>query len=141
MTNDAADFRRQLGQVLIRTTQRGQRLQQALMLEGLRRVVLRTPVDTGRARGSWQVGAGSPPRSSPIGVDPSGAATIAKGAAVIAQIVLGQIGWIVSNLVYMPALDRGHSRQAPNGIVAVTIQELQVIRDRLVEQAARDEGR
>jgi hypothetical protein len=34
------------------------------------------------------------------------------------------------------ALERGHSKQAPAGIVAVTVEELKLISDRLATQIA-----
>ena len=37
-------------------------LQKKIVLEALKRIVERTPVDTGRARGNWQVTIGTPAR-------------------------------------------------------------------------------
>jgi hypothetical protein len=130
------EFRRDLDRVLIKILGRSHRFKQALTLEALRRLVLRTPVDTGRARGSWQVTSGHPATSSPIGVDPSGSATIGKGATAAAELTPGEDAFICSNLVYMPELERGHSKQAPAGIVAVTVEELKLISDRLATQIA-----
>lgn len=94
--------------------------------EGLRRVVLKTPVDTGRARGSWQVSHGSPAVGDPDRTDPSGGVSIAEGLAEIQQGTdpFGVV-YITSNLAYILALENGHSGQAPEGMVATTIAELE----------------
>ena len=96
-------------------------------LEALSRVVQRTPVDTGRARGNWFVSFGSAENQTTALVDPSGSATISKGAAKIGtyrretsfpKIVL------YNNLPYIGRLEDGYSTQAPTGMVAITAMEL-----------------
>lgn len=141
MINDNVEFRRQLGQALLRTRGRSHRFVQALLLEGVRRLVLRTPVDSGRARGAWQVTAGAPATSSPLGaLDKNGAATIGKASGTVASLPPGQAGYVVNNVVYIGELEKGHSGQAPNGMVAVTIEELKLISDRLAGQVAAEDG-
>lgn len=56
----------------------------AAALEGLKSLVMLTPVDTGRARGNWQVTVGSPAVGEIDREDKDGSATIAAGAAVVA---------------------------------------------------------
>ena len=100
---------------------------QKLAMEALNRVVMKSPVDTGRFRGNWTVAVGKQDLSTTTEVDPTGAKTIAKGS----QIILGQNGpaviWLSNNLPYAEALENGHSQQAPAGIVAVTYAELSSI--------------
>lgn len=101
--------------------------QKRLALEGLRRVVQRTPVDTGRARGGWQVAAiandaaGGDP-------DPSGSSTVSAGLSIIDAITI-PFGTIVifNNVEYIVFLEEGSSQQAPQGMVALTIAELEQI--------------
>lgn len=97
-----------------------------LALEALSRIVLRTPVDTGRARGNWQAGAGSPDATvNPVGFDKQGTATIARGAAILQAAEPDQTLYITNSLAYILPLEAGHSGQAPAGMVGVTIAELQ----------------
>jgi hypothetical protein len=86
-------------------------------------VILMTPVDTGRARGSWEVGIGSAPSGGGESLDKGGGATLARGNAVLAGYELGKGPvFIVSNLSYIQALEDGWSDQAPYGMVTVTAQ-------------------
>lgn len=100
-----------------------------IAIEALNRVVMKSPVDTGRFRANWTVAVGQQDLTTSEQVDPSGNATIAKGSAII----LGQKGpaviWISNNLPYAQALENGHSQQAPMGMVALTYNELmQIVR-------------
>ena len=88
----------------------------------------RSPVDTGRYRGSWRLSAGQSPdlSTAPEGeeVDPSEAAV--KAAAV--SVDIGSVaGCVVSNnLEYALPLEEGHSQtQAPNGVARLAAQEVE----------------
>ena len=82
-----------------------ERDQKLVAYEILREVVESTPVKTGRARGNWNVGIGSPDRTcNPYYHDPQGYATIERGANKIDSAKLGQNIYI-SNTVYNPGDD------------------------------------
>lgn len=97
---------------------------QKLGMEALSRVVLRSPVDTGRFRGNWTVSINQPDGSMSDAVDPAGGATIAKGASAITGIREPRIVYVQNNLPYAERLENGWSKQAPAGVVAVTFAEL-----------------
>ena len=84
----------------------------SIALEVLRRVVLRSPVDTGRLRGGWVVGLGSMPTGGG-GRDPHGrgARTIERGWGQIARAKMGQNIYIVNNIPYVLTIEYG---QYPN---------------------------
>jgi hypothetical protein len=93
-------------------------------LDALSRIVLKTPVDTGRARGAWQVninevGAGSLIKSK------SGDRTIAAGSARLTKVKSGDMIYITNDLPYIQRLERGYSGQAPSGMVRITVAEMQ----------------
>jgi hypothetical protein len=90
-----------------------------LGLEVLRNVVFLTPVDTGRARGNWQLTIGSPA----IGQrdDFKSRDVVSEGAAVLGNMKGLEVVWISNNVPYIGLLERGSSRQAPAGMVAVTL--------------------
>lgn len=79
-------------------------------------VVISTPVDEGRARANWQVSLGSPASGTLDTLDPSGQATVAKGASTISSHTKGAIH-ITNNLPYIGRLNDGWSAQAPAGFV------------------------
>lgn len=99
-------------------------LQKKLALEALRRVVLKSPVDTGRFRGNWQVAIGVRPNGVVETVDPSGGATIANGTRPISALDQLDVVYLVNNLPYAQRLEDGYSGQAPQGMVAVTVAEI-----------------
>lgn len=97
-------------------------------------VVLATPVDTGRARGNWQVGIDTAVTDARDVLDPSGAGTIAEGAARVAGRRSGQTIFISNNVPYIGRLNEGSSSQAPAMFVeqAVAAGVDKVRRSRLV---------
>lgn len=88
------------------------------------KIIGRTPVDTGRAKGNWQATIASPAAGATDTTDPAGAAAIAK-AAVVAQAASGNVFYLVNNLPYIRRLEYGYSSQAPAGMVRVTAQEFE----------------
>ena len=96
-----------------------------LALGALTAVVLRTPVDTGRARGNWQTSVGVAIGGGETGsLDKSGTSTITQGAASIGR----QQGYtpiiIQNNVPYITRLNDGHSKQAPAGYVEGALASL-----------------
>lgn len=83
----------------------------------------------GRFRGSWAMSIGSPASSDTGIIDKDGAATLAAHASVIAQAKAGEVQYITSNLPYSKRIEQGWSRQAPVGVVALTVVEFRVIVD------------
>lgn len=117
---------------------RSRKLVQGLTLETHRRLVLRTPVDTGRARGNWMLSVDEPDSSTrPDNFDRNGAAAAAEAAGFAKQVDFGDNVFIVNNLPYIEPLENGHSKQAPNGMVAVTVAEMQAFGEALVQQLER----
>ncbi len=82
-------------------------------LQILTSVTLATPVDTGRARGNWNVRIGAPDGGASENKDRSGGATIAKGSAVISRALPNDTVFITNNLPYIVSLNDGSSKQAP----------------------------
>ena len=96
-------------------------VQQELCLEGLRRVATRTPFDTGRARGNWQVGIDERPTGevNRLGAD----AAIQAGSAEIKKLKAFGTCHITNNLSYIVPLEDGHSQQGSH-MVESTLNEL-----------------
>lgn len=96
-----------------------------IALEMFRRVILRTPVDTGRARGNWQTTVGAPAFGTLDETDKSGRAAIARATTVCLawKAVSGAWIFLANNLPYIERLEHGYSKQAPSGMVAITVAE------------------
>lgn len=96
-----------------------------IVIDAYARIVDRTPIDTGRARASWQFGV----NAEPDGKVPDGdykakiAGIVAENVAQIAEASPGK--WFIANhLDYIEALEAGWSKQAPAGMVGLTLREL-----------------
>ena len=97
--------------------------QRRIALELLVRIVRKTPVDTGRARGNWQVNAGPATEGE---VEVFGNASIGVGTANIRGIRLPfQLITIFNNVNYITFLEEGSSQQARMGMVAVSLAEVE----------------
>jgi hypothetical protein len=77
----------------------------------------------GTFRANWQLGIGSMPSGTSKDRDKNGGPTIAKVRAGLPAKAAGGIYFIGNNLDYGPALEDGHSTQAPHGFVALTSLE------------------
>lgn len=79
----------------------------------------------GRFRGNWQLGVDQAPSGKLNVVDPSGSIAIGAAVSALPGEAAGKVYFIVNNLPYGRALEDGHSRQAPQGMVGLTLTEFQ----------------
>lgn len=95
-------------------------------------VIKKTPFDIGRARGNWQASIGSYNTGYDLNKsDKSGASATSEAVSVAIRAKAGSVIYMVNSLPYIKALEYGHSsKQAPNGMVRLTITEYErYIRD------------
>lgn len=100
----------------------------------------RHPVDTGRARAGWAISIGTPafflPATVPQSLLNERAAKKRKGEKPepifplpgdpdVSAIDGTQQVFILNNLPYIEALENGHSQQAPNGMVKLSLLEVE----------------
>jgi hypothetical protein len=91
---------------------------QKMVLEMDKRLVLRSPVDTGRFRANWVVGNGSVNHSTKesfIAADNS--------IEINSLKVNGQVIYLTNSLPYANRLEYGWSKQAPGGMTRLTAIE------------------
>lgn len=106
------------------------------------RLILKTPVDTGRARAGWGISVNTPIIIQPTGYNNKAAKKV-KGpegadyeaafhaSGIFAMPDLSAIDgtqqvFILNSVEYIEALEDGHSKQAPAGMVKVSIAELEL---------------
>ncbi len=115
-------------------------LHQKVMMEGLIRLIAKTPVRTGRARSNWQVGIGqratgtvaserellkgNQPRPNLPTLAFIGTETLNQGVAQLGHIEAFSVSHITNNVRYILKLEDGGSKQAPNGMLVLTFAEL-----------------
>lgn len=144
MASFTVDITRWVGKV----QSRGTALMQNLALDGFSGLVENSPIRTQRFRDSWRVGVDAPDKSveadrhdvlSPLagqgGSLPPDSAVLASAANAIANIKWGSSVYITNDLFYGPALERGYSRQAPNGMLFLTHGELVNALNRLLRSS------
>lgn len=103
-----------------------QKLQRVIAIQGLRGVDYRMPVDLGRARGGTIVSVDQRDYDSTRAPDKSGARVRSEGLAAIAGAPAYSRIFIQNNVEYIEELESGTgSKQAPNGMFAVTVAEIE----------------
>jgi hypothetical protein len=134
----------------IKTDRELERIARGVVFELFKRVILKTPVDTGRARGNWSTSVGAAPSNAPVtnATDKSGAGAIGKVASLAVSFPMGETVWVANNLPYIMHLEYGlypnppkrgswdkkaqayviktvggYSKQAPQGMVRTTALE------------------
>ena len=111
-----------------------------LALEIYNGVTLKTPVDTGRARASWNLHAGAP--SVKVVPTPFGDAKVEfrdYNKEEIDAFATAEIGtfenlgtlyvqpvFVTNGLHYIIYLEHGSSKQAPQGMVSLTLNEVEI---------------
>lgn len=95
--------------------------QKMLARELIRRVVPRTRVKTGRARGGWRIGIGSVPVESERTLDKNGGPTINAGIAKLAELVPNQTIYVANPVPYAIFLED------LDGMLALSVQEVETI--------------
>lgn len=90
------------------------------------RVVLRSPVDTGRFRANWNVAFGRVDTLTTPSTDKTGGKTIERVRVQLNGWTPGQDIYLTNSLPYAIPLEYGWSKkQAPNGMVRITVAEFQ----------------
>lgn len=95
-------------------------------------ITRRTPVDTGRARANWFVTQGAPTDRVDLHEGAKTGGVAAPDQPDVGEITGDEPVFIINNLPYIEALENGHSKQAPAGMVKLAIQAEQAALDRAV---------
>ncbi|MGR2681544.1 hypothetical protein [Chromobacterium haemolyticum] len=95
-----------------------------IVFEAFNKVVLKSPVDTGAFRNSWTVGFGALPVAMARVPTQSGIDAHADVARVLTTEIVGVNAWLVNPMPYGVKLEYGWSKQAPAGMVRLTLAEI-----------------
>ena len=97
-----------------------------IALELFSNIIYKSPVLTGRFRANWNCSIGSPDLSTSQAIDPSGSGAISKATSTVVSYTLnGQRVFLTNNLPYADRLENGWSKQAPNGMVRLSVMEIE----------------
>lgn len=112
-------FEQQMEKIIKDREKKALNIFRAVALQLFDRVIRRTPVDTGRARANWNAAIDNPDESVTDSTLPP------QPAPTVFSADLGDTLYLTNNLPYISALEYGYSKQAPQGMVRVTVSELQ----------------
>lgn len=116
---------RDLTDVLLEFGEVPERMVRGTLLGLTSRIIKRSPVDTGRFRNNWQATVNSPASGLKTGVDKTGEGAVAEARTAVNRLEMGQDFYLSNNLPYAQRLEFGWSQQAPNGMLRLSIAELQ----------------
>lgn len=102
-----------------------------IALDMFSELILMSPVDTGLFRGNWQPAIGAAPEGVVELKDKDGNTVIAKLGGTVAGLKIGDTIMMVNNLPYAVALEEGHSKQAPKGMLRLTVKRYTPIVERV----------
>ncbi|WP_342049878.1 MULTISPECIES: HK97 gp10 family phage protein [unclassified Cupriavidus] len=125
------EFRRKFAAFVQRAKDNQEIVVRKVGLDLMTSLVLKSPVDTGRFRGNWQVQYNLAPSTVPT-LDKSGGPTIAAANGALQTVVIGQTFYLVNHLPYAQRLEYGWSKQAPAGMVRLTLSEYDAYLTRVV---------
>lgn len=115
-TSDLSQFRLKVEKNLEQTYR-------ATSISLFKRVILKTPVDSGRLAANWQADIAKPAIGTTFSVDPSKSKTIEQATETALKANLNQSLFLVNNLPYAPSIENGSSKQAPEGMVKSAISD------------------
>lgn len=96
-----------------------------IAFDAFQRVILRTPVDTGRARANWSVALNAPLLGQTTeATDKSGSAALKAAQEQVTTFNGDGSIFLTNNVPYIGALEYGSSKQAPQGMVRLTVAEI-----------------
>jgi hypothetical protein len=141
-------FEDQLRAFQVKTERKMTQVGRKVALELFRRVIYKTPVDSGRARANWQVTIGTTASGTVEIDDKNGGATMSKATAASAGFKAGDTIYLTNNLPYIMKLEEGgypdgpktvggFSRQAPAGMVGLTVQEFAQVVNQISVEVSR----
>ncbi len=132
----STDFERSIENFIKKAKKNPEQVVRQVTIKLYSQIIMASPVDTGRFRMNWQATYGTPATGVLIGDDPSGSRAIARAT----NFVMNSPEWdefrFTNNLPYAERLEYGYSRQAPQGMVRITVSRFQ----RLLDEAAARMG-
>lgn len=100
-------------------------------------VINLTPVDTGRALSNWNAGINAPDDVYRETEDPLDSKTSARLAGEFQSLKFGDTAYITNATPHVPFLEYGSSKQAPNGMIRITLARFNNIVQDAVSRVAK----
>lgn len=137
---NTTEFKIDLNKILEKAGENASAIARKIALETYTKVVMKSPVDTGRLRGNWNIGINMtdvteyPADPSTLNSPPN-SLSLVRATSALNNFKLGDTIFISNNLPYVYPLEYGlmgegsktiggFSRQAPQGFVRITYKEI-----------------
>ena len=129
---------------------RGDVILRKVALDLFRGVVMKTPVDTGRARGNWMVGINRIPTETQLGIENAPMTRIISDVSAarwgdsvalansVAYIGVLEYGGFPNPPIKGSKTEGGYSKQAPQGMVRITIEQYRPTLNKVVALVKRE---
>lgn len=115
-------FAENLNKLCARAGEKAELVVRRAALELQSGMIEKSPVDTGRFKGNWQVGVGQLNADTNQAADKSGQGALGRTAVALETWKPGQTIFLSNSLPYARRLEDGWSQQAPSGMVRLTVQ-------------------
>lgn len=136
-----------IARIMAKAKGNGEAIARKIALELQAKVIAKSPVDTGRLRGNWNVSLNLTDTVE-YSSDRSGSMAIARGIAELFSFKAGDSIYITNNLPYVAKLEfglygdgaktiGGFSTQAPQGFIRITHKEVANDLDRIGRNAVK----
>jgi hypothetical protein len=112
---------------------RAEQVFRKITLDMFSRVILMSPVDSGRFIGNWNTTVGEPSLRTWQIKDKSGQLSLDRLNNAVETLKLGDTIYLANNLPYAMRLEYGYSAKAPAGMVRVTVVQFQ----KMIDEAVR----
>ena len=128
---DAASFALQVDSLIDKMNGGADALVRRIALEIWNEITKRTPVDTGRARAAWMASIDSPStKNFPEGT------YAAPSEPDLSEATIKNLIYVTNNVDYIQHLEEGTSKQAPAGMVRVTLAQVRAELETLIAKNA-----
>lgn len=117
-----AAFKRNFAKLLKAAGDKAEMLVRHTALQLQSSMVEMSPVDTGRFKGNWQCGVGSANLSASDPPSSDGSTAVGRTQRALEDWKVGQTIYLTNSLPYARPLEYGWSKQAPSGMVRLTVQ-------------------
>lgn len=120
MAANNAEFKRKFAALLKKVGDDAETVVRKTAIEFQNAMIDRSPVDTGRFKSNWQCGIGAVNTSI---ADTAGSDAKGRTVTVLQGWNAGQTIWLTNSLPYAQRLEYGWSKQAPSGMVRLTVMD------------------
>ena len=130
--SDNAVFKKNFAALLKRAGDKVDTVVRKTALELQSELIRRSPVDTGRFRSNWNCGLGTINTITTDSVDKEGSGTLARTQATLGSWKPGDMIYLTNSLPYARPLEYGHSKQAPSGMVRLTVTDYSLTLQKMI---------